>query len=1103
MKFFMKPILMIGFASAGLLAQTVQINGAVRDASGLAVPGAEVTVTQTDTGFTRMAQSAADGAYLLLDLPIGPYRLEVKKAGFSTYVQAGIILQVDTNPTIDVVLKVGSLSEQVVVEAAAGMVETQSTGVGQVINQQQVVDLPLNGRDATQLIFLSGASTTGPNGQINTTKNYQNETIIALAGPGVSGISYMLDGGTHNDPFNSLNLPFPFPDTLQEFKVETSALPAQYGYHSAGAVNAVTKSGTNEIHGDAFEFVRNTDFNGRDFLATTGDGVKRNQFGGTIGGPIRKNKLFFFLGYQQTILRSAPANSVAYLPTLQMLAGNFTTAASPACNSNRQITLKAPFVNNMVAPSLLNASALKAMTTYFPTPPDQACGRIVYSAVSDSTEYMGIAKIDYQISAKHTLFGHYFAPHEASPPSQGNAAATLQTILSSVVAAGTDDLVQSGVIGDTYVFGPTTINSFRATVTRTAVRKYVAPQFTPADVGVNITALQPYGMYTDVVNYFQNGGLADTGSFITTHQLADDFSLIRGTHQLGFGANWIRPDQDGHYATYAAGFFTFNGQTTGLANANFLLGDAASYTQNNLQQDIERHDYIGLYAQDSWKIKRNLSLNYGLRWEPYMGPQMIKGYVSHFSQADFNAGVHSTVYPNGPVGTLFPGDPGFNTNDRPSNIAWKDFAPRIGMVWDPKGDGKMTVRASWGIFYDLPYTIQFYDYATGPPWGGGITLTQPPGGYSNPWLGFPGGNPYPLQLSSSYQFPNSGTYLTTPLNLHPTYVEQWNLSLQRQISPNWLVSASYVGNDAVHLWSGRALDPAVYFAGTCAAGQYGLTAPGPCSTTGNVAARRILTLENPSQGPLYGAVSLVDDGGTGSYNALLLSFNHRLANHFTMLGVYTYAHCIADPISQYLGGSYTNPADRRQDRGNCVGGEDQRHNIQFSMVAESPKYSQRVLEIIAGNWRLAATANIRTGAAYTVTTGISENLTGLGGDRPNQVLADPYCHPKTVSCWVNPAAFSYPATGTYGNVGVGTLFGPGYFGINLGLFRGFRVRERQTIEIRAEAFNLENRINLGSPVATLSSSTFGQINAEPAGNGAVAAPGYGPRVMQFSIKYIF
>ena len=1102
MKFFMKAFLVIGFTSAGLLAQTVSINGIVKDATGLAVPLAAVTVTQTDNGFTRTTQSAGDGAYLLPGLPIGPYRLEVKKVGFATYIQAGITLQVDTNPSIDVALKVGSVSEQVLVEAAAAMVETQSTGVGQVINQQQVVDLPLNGRDATQLIFLSGASTTGPNGAINSTKNYQNETIIALAGPGVSGISYMLDGGTHNDPFNSLNLPFPFPDTLQEFKVETSALPAQYGYHSAGAVNAVTKSGTNEYHGDAFEFVRNTRFNGRDYLAAVGDGVKRNQFGGTIGGPIKKNKLFFFAGYQNTTVRAAPANSVAYLPTLQMLAGNFTVEASPLCNSGRQITLKAPFVNNIVAPSLLNASALKMMTTYYPTPPDQSCGRITYTAVSNSSEYMGVGKLDYRLSEKHTIFGRYLGTHEASPPSQGVAPATPQTILSSVVAVGTDDLVQSAVFGDTYIFGPTTINTFHATVTRTAIRKFVAPQFTPRDIGVNITPLQPYGMSTNVTSYFNDGGLADTGSFITTHQLADDFSLIRGAHQLGFGVNWIRPAQNGHYATSSGGGFTFNGQTTGLAPADFLLGSASSFVQNNLQDDIERHNYVGLYAQDSWKIRPNLSVNYGLRWEPYMGPQMIKGYVSHFDMADFNAGVHSKVYPNAPAGTLFPGDAGFNTNNRPTNIRWKDFAPRLGLVWDPKGDGKMTIRASWGMFYDVPFTIMYYAYATGPPWGGGVNIPTPKGGFSNPWQDYPGGNPFPITLTPNFAFPTSATYLTSPLNIHATYVESWNFTVQRQFGVNWLLSASYLGNDAVHLWDSVQLTPAVYIPGNCVAGQYGLTAPGACSTTGNVAARRVLTLANPTQGPYYNAIEQTDDGATGSYNALLLSVNHRLASHFTLLGNYTWAHCIADPINQYLGGVYTNPANRRQDRGQCVGGEDQRHNVNLSVVAESPKFSQRFLQMIAGNWKLSATANIRTGAAMTVTTGLT-NLNGIGADRPNQVLADPYCATKRVNCWFNPAAFANPAPGSFGNEGIGTLVGPGYFGINMGLSRAFVIRERQKIEIRAEAFNLENRINLGSPVATLSSSTFGQINAAPAGNGSVSAPGYGPRVMQFAIKYIF
>ncbi len=279
MRLFSNALLVAGFTCAGLFAQTVQINGVIRDSSGLAVPGAQITATQTDTGLVRAAQSSGDGAYLLPSLPIGPYKLEIKKDGFMTSVQSGIVLQVDTNPCRSMSPPgggVGSVSEQVQVEAAAAMVETQSTGVGQVINSQQVVDLPLNGRDAAQLIFLSGAATTGPNGQINTGKNYQNETIIQLAGASSGGITYLLDGGTHNDPFAALNLPFPLPDALQEFKVETSALPAQYGYHSAGAVNAVTKSGTNAYHGDGFEFVRNTDFNGRDAFALVGDGLKRS-----------------------------------------------------------------------------------------------------------------------------------------------------------------------------------------------------------------------------------------------------------------------------------------------------------------------------------------------------------------------------------------------------------------------------------------------------------------------------------------------------------------------------------------------------------------------------------------------------------------------------------------------------------------------------------------------------------------------------------------------------------------------------------------------------------------------------------------------------------
>src|SRR5579864_9183408 len=265
---------------------TSQITGTVQDSSGSAVPGAEVKATQTATGAARTVTSGPDGGYLLTNLPVGPYQVEISKEGFTKYVQSGIVLQVNSNATIDAALKVGSVNEQVVVQADAGMVETHSTGVGQVVDQQRVVDLPLNGRQATQLIFLAGAATTGANvDSIASGKNYP-VAIISVAGGQSQGMTYSLDGGTHNDPLNNLTLPLPFPDALQEFKVETSALPAQYGHHSAAAVNAVTKSGSNEFHGDAFEFLRNGDFNARNFFAPARDSLKRNQFGGTLGGPI-------------------------------------------------------------------------------------------------------------------------------------------------------------------------------------------------------------------------------------------------------------------------------------------------------------------------------------------------------------------------------------------------------------------------------------------------------------------------------------------------------------------------------------------------------------------------------------------------------------------------------------------------------------------------------------------------------------------------------------------------------------------------------------------------------------------------------------------------
>src|SRR5881409_2671788 len=325
-------------SSADAWAQaTAQISGTVRDQSGAVLPGVEVSATQMATGTKRTILTNETGSYVLTNLAVGPYRIEAALPGFRTFVQTGIVLQVDSNPVININLEIGQVSEQVEVNADAALVETRSTGVGQVIDNVRVLELPLNGRQVTDLIILSGAAIGG--GNQGTARTWPTD-YISVGGGLNDGLTYLLDGGTHNDPFSNANLPLPFPDALQEFKVETSAVPAQYGQHSAGAVNLVTKSGTNEFHGDLFEFVRNKIFNARNAFAVERDGLKRNQFGGVLGGPIVKNKLFFFGGHQSTIQRSEANIVVSYVPTPRMLAGDWTAYASAACQSAGALTLR-------------------------------------------------------------------------------------------------------------------------------------------------------------------------------------------------------------------------------------------------------------------------------------------------------------------------------------------------------------------------------------------------------------------------------------------------------------------------------------------------------------------------------------------------------------------------------------------------------------------------------------------------------------------------------------------------------------------------------------------------------------------------------------------
>lgn len=1073
----LKPVVMamlLALWCGSAWAQAVsgsQVSGTVRDASGGALPGAEVTITKTDTGMSRTVFTDANGNYVLPNLPVGPYQLKVALQGFTTYVRDGIVLQVNTNPQIDVTLELGAISEQVTVTAAAAMVETRSTGVGQVIDSERVVEMPLNGRQATELIFLSGLATSAPAADLNTNKNYPTVTI-SVAGGQANGMTYIMDGGTHNDPFNNLNLPTPFPDALQEFKVETSALPARYGHHAASAVNLVTKSGTNEFRGTIFEFVRNYRFNARNAFATERDSLKRNQFGGTLGGPIARNRMFFFGAYQGKIERTNPATTISFVPTAAMRAGDFTAFASPECNGGRQITLRPPFVNNRIDPSLLDPVALNLLR-YLPVAQDP-CGRVQYGIPDNSDEHQGLGKIDYTLNSQHAVQVRYlYANYENPATFDGQNALTLSR-------TGRHNRVHSIVAGHNFMASASLINALRLTYLRTLNDRTLPPYATATDLGSNITS------HPDVPGYF---GINVTGSGFSIgsggtnpgyfnsegFQIADDVDMIRGDHQISFGVNWIHTKIETLNNRPTNGAFTFNGQNTGLSLADFMIGRPSSFLQGNPVYDYDDHDYIGAYIQDEWRVRSNLTLNVGVRWEPFIPLRNTFGWVSHFDKARFDQGLRSKVYPQAPAGLIFPGDddyPGRATTH--GKLA--QFAPRVGMVWTPGEDGRLSVRASWGVFFDTPHLFFNTRFSNNPPWGAQITIPSPAGGFKDPYLGYPGGNPFPALYDNwkTAPFPAFGVYVNAPLHLEPTRLQQWNLTVQRQIG-EWMIGASYLGNKTSHLWRGTELNPAVYM---------------PGATTGNTNQRRVLYLQNREEGQYYGTIGHVDDTGRANYHGMLLTAQRRFAGNLSVLSNWTVSRCMSDPATtEITGPTVQDPSNPDADYSYCA--SDRRHVVNFSVIWRTPEFSHPAARLLLGNWQLSPIVRWQSGNRSTVTTGQDNALTGMGGQRAVQVLDDPYGD-RTAGNYLNRAAFTTPAPGTYSDLKPFTIVNPSQFQNDLAITRAFQVLGGRRLQFRWEIFNVINHVNLGAPVTSLNSSNFGKILT--AGD---------PRIMQFALKFEF
>lgn len=1078
-------LLSLGLA-ASAYSQAVaiaEVSGTVADPTGSTVVNALVKMTETEKGLIRTVNTDENGRYTFPNLPVGPYRLDVTSQGFKAYAQTGIILQVGNNVQINVTMQVGSVNESIEVTASTGMVETKETSVSQVIDEKRIVDLPLNGRQPTQLILLSGAALTTPGGGMTGTKSFFSSTTISVAGGQANGVNYLLDGGDNNDSFSNVNLPIPFPDALQEFSVQTSSLPARFGLHPGGVVNAVTKSGTNKWHGDLFEFLRNGDVNARNFFAPVHDSLKRNQFGGTVGGKIITDKLFFFAGYQGTRNRSDPPNNTAFVPTVATLAGDFSTIDSAGCvsggkgkqlldPSNGQL-----FPNNQLPLARFNAQAVGFVNKYVPQSSDP-CGKIIYGIPTTGDENQIIGRIDWVQSEKHSFYGRYFTSGYVNPPVYDG-----KNLLTTTVP-GNDERAQTLTLGDTYTFSQSIVNSFHATATRRRDDRGVSSQITnPTALGLNISSAIPNFVQIAVNNYFSVGcGTCAPGHFnVNSFHYSDDVDIIKGRHQLAFGVNFIRDQMNVINGFQENGAWTFSGsssagaRSTGDSLADLMLGYSSDFQQSNPLLNATRVSVFSLYAQDSFRVSRNFTINAGLRFEPSFPAYDYFAHGDSFSRAAFNAGQRSSVFPQAPAGLLFYGDP--NIPKAFSNGHTWLFSPRAGLVWDPSGNGKQTIRVSGAILRDTAELFYPERLTTNAPYASQIDIPSPVGGFTNPWQGYPGGNPFP----GSAIFPVSGgVYVNMPITTNPTYMAQWNVSYQRQITSNWLASASYLGNKTTHLWVGEDINPAIY---------------GPGATTGNTNQRRPLYLQNPALGAAYASIVTSDQNGNSNYNGLLVSIQHRFANNFTLLSNYTWSHCISDVdfTGELAGSQYMNPASRAQDRGRC--NFDIRHNTNTSLIVGSPVHGNSLAQRLLKDWQLSPILSMRSGIALNVTLGSDVALTGVGLDRPNQIIADQYTSPRVIGSggtWINRAAYAQAASGTFGNLGRDTISGPVQVNFDLSLTRTFPITERLRMEARAEAFNAINHANFSNPTTSLSSSNFGRILG--AGD---------PRILQFALKMHF
>ena len=1105
-------LLLLGISclASGAMAQGYgTINGTVTDTSGAVVSGATVVATQASTGLEFKTTTSAVGSYVFPTLAPSNYNISIKQAGFQAYSEKGIILQANAAVSVNIALKPGSTSETVTVNAEVVQVDTTTGTLSQVIGSAQVNDLPLNGRNVAALTAEVAGVSVAPSAQADQggTKTFPMAYTITANGTRVGQTNYLLDGGNNVDEYTNVNAPFPMPDSLQEFSVQTSNYDAAFGQNAGGVVNIVTKGGSSKFHGNAFEYIRNRAFNAANYFSyvngvKTVDPLKRNQFGGTFGGPVKiphlfsSDKAFFFVGYQKSIIHTmSMSTSTTTLPTTAQLAGTF--AGESACIKNpfnSAAILSCTQVGSTYTTTVdtsYYSSAAKALLNYLPSASQlSAAGTFSYQKPSFSNMGEITARWDQELTPRDRLVVRYFGDNY-------HLDGVLNTKNLLTYADEANIKYYNSLISETHTFTDHLLNNLVVSYQiLNASRGPLGGSISVADLGVNIW--QPATKQINSINVsgFFTVGDNPQGFFRrANYTLNDDLHWQKGNHNAAFGfhSEISKVDVDNLYRQ--PGIFNFNANNTNDAIASFLFGYVYQFQQASGQFFNARGNFLGFYAQDSWKLNRRLTLNYGVRYEPFKPWHENQGRMGSFFPKLWAAGTHSTKYPNAPAGLLFAGDTGFNPNG--VDAAYNHFMPRLGFAWDVFGTGKTSLRGGAGMFYDSRISsVLFNIYSNASPFITNVDISSANIKFTDPYGSYGIANPFPATQpppSNSAIAPQS--YLTyDPFNgFKDPVTYSWNLALEQQLTPSVSARVAYVASHSSHQWVPVELNP--YVNGARIYNQTGCSATNSCYSQ---------------------AITAANTGANTSYNSLQMSVEQRMRYGLTASFNYTWSKALdnmpfnAAATSIGSGNSYVMPINVANYKALDYGPSDFDHRnvISMSYVYALPKIGTNlspVVRYILNGWDSSGLVQFRSGDPLTVVSS-ANNASGSLQTRDRAVWngANPYGGSACVAgthckSFLNPSNFTNNTTGTYGNIKKGAFVGPQYAGWDATMGRKFPIKEGIFMQFRAEYFNVTNHTNFGAP-GTTTNSTFGRITSTAPQNSNYTND---PRIAQFSLKLVF